>query len=293
MPRATQPRVLESRDVRDALRLMLQQPRYEVLPLASVLDNVVQHVPTAATLTVTSSPTRGPGPTVEVATKLAARGYRVVPHLASRHYSNEGDLARDLAQLQGAGVDELFVVGGDAPVASGAYRDGEELLQAVHELAPDCALGVAGYPEGHPHVSSDALWSSMTRKAELATYVVTQLCLDPATVRSWIAELQRHGINTPVVAGVPGPLRASRLLRVGQKIGVGDSLRFLKGPGAMIARLIGTRGRFDPTSLTAGLVQELDARPTGLHIYTFNALSDAERWRSELLARLEERGTHD
>ena len=36
------------------------------------------------TVAVTASPVKGLEPTVELAEKLAARGYRVVPHLAAR-----------------------------------------------------------------------------------------------------------------------------------------------------------------------------------------------------------------
>ena len=38
------------------------------------------------TVTVTASPVKGLEPTVDLAERLAARGYRVVPHLAARRW---------------------------------------------------------------------------------------------------------------------------------------------------------------------------------------------------------------
>lgn len=286
--RSALPSALASEPARSALRSMLERPRYEVLPLRGVVDAVVQHAPAAATITVTSSPSQGPAATVDVCVELARFGHRAVPHLAAREYPDRPAVQEALERLTGAGVEELFVVGGDAERPAGRYPDAESLLEEIGSLAPDLVVGVAGYPEPHPHIPDPQLAASLERKARHASYLVSQLCLDADTVARWVATLRDRGLALPVLAGVPGAVGTGRLLRVARQVGVGDSLRFLTGHGPGLARLAGP-GRFDPTDLVASLAYPGEGEaPTGLHVYTFNALADTERWRQQLLARLEE-----
>ncbi|WP_194288584.1 methylenetetrahydrofolate reductase [Ornithinicoccus halotolerans] len=269
---------------------MLERPRYEVLPLPGVAEEVARHAPAAATITVTSSPSRGPLATVEVAAELARLGHRVVPHLAARQYRDATAVEEALERLRSAGVDELFVVGGDAEEAAGSFPDAESLLQVLRPLAPDLRIGVAGYPESHPRIADDPLTQALSRKAAHASYVVSQLCLDPAAVTRWVSSLRERGLDLPVLAGIPGAVGTGRLLRISRQIGVGDSLRFLTGHGTGLARLA-RPGRFDPTHLVASLAapeEDGGEAPAGLHIYSFNALADTEQWRQQLLARLQE-----
>ena len=52
---------------RRALAERLERPRYEVLPLAGIVEEVVAHVPVSARVTVTASPAKGLDSTVETA----------------------------------------------------------------------------------------------------------------------------------------------------------------------------------------------------------------------------------
>ena len=44
-------------------------------------------------MTVTASPVKGLDATIELTERLAARGYRVVPHLAARSVTSDAHLA--------------------------------------------------------------------------------------------------------------------------------------------------------------------------------------------------------
>ena len=57
-----------------------------------------------------------------------------------------------------AGADDLFLIGGDADPPLGAYASAVELLDVVaaHPQRPR-TIGIAGYPEGHPAISDEAL----------------------------------------------------------------------------------------------------------------------------------------
>ena len=72
-------------DAEEGLLAALGHARYEVLPLDGVVDDVLANVPKSVKVTVTASPTKGLEPTLDVAERLAAHGYDVVPHLSARN----------------------------------------------------------------------------------------------------------------------------------------------------------------------------------------------------------------
>jgi hypothetical protein len=55
----------------------LERPRYEILPLDGIADEVLEHVPPGRKITLTSSPSRGLEATLGLAEQLAPRGYEV------------------------------------------------------------------------------------------------------------------------------------------------------------------------------------------------------------------------
>ena len=83
-----------------ALSLLLQEPRYEVIPVQGI-EQKVAALPYGATVTVTASPTLGLDRTLDVSTALAARGFRVVPHFAARMVTGRGHLERLVQRLEG------------------------------------------------------------------------------------------------------------------------------------------------------------------------------------------------
>ena len=278
----------------DANRLveLLRHPRYEVIPLAGAEEAVLEHVPREVTVTVTTSPKKGLEPTLELVEQIGAGGYDVVPHLAARHVRDSGHLAELVERLQAAGATDVLVMAGDAPVPAGVFDGALPLLEALAELGgPFADVGMTGYPESHVFLSDDAATRALLAKAEFSTYIVTQICFDPAVTAGWMDTVWSRGIRLPVYVGLPGPVPRSRLLRVCERIGVGDSLRSLStglgekdGPG---------EGDFDPDPLVLGLDTSLDGRRpnmAGFHVFTFNDLEGTERWRQERLARLTESG---
>lgn len=100
------------REQSSPLSLLLQAPRYEVIPVEGIEDKV-STLPYGTTVTVTASPGHGIGRTIDVSARLAGRGFRVVPHLAARMIADRGQLERILAHLEAAAIHEAFVVAGD------------------------------------------------------------------------------------------------------------------------------------------------------------------------------------
>ncbi len=96
-----------------------------------------------------------------------------------------------------------------------------------------------------------------------------------------------RGTKLPIHIGLPGPVPLTKLIRVSARIGVGDSLRFLRAHKGWLGRAFS--GAFDPTPLVEGLDASLDdERPNlaGFHVFTFNDLEGTERWRQWHLEQL-------
>jgi methylenetetrahydrofolate reductase (NADPH) len=271
-----------------SLAELLSRPRYEVFPFAGIADAVAEHVPTDVKMTVTSSPKRGLDATLSVAEELAGRGYAVVPHLSARSIADERQAQELLDRLAEAGIDEVLVIAGDVPRPAGRFEGGADLLAAMASLRNrPRERGITGYPESHPFISDEETIEAMFEKEPFATYIVSQLCFDPATIVWWVGAVRERGTELPIYVGLPGVTPSRKLLRIATRIGVGESRRFLTRHGNLVARLL-TR-RSGPDALLEGLadaVAQPQNRIAGFHFYTFNELEKTEGWRQETLERL-------
>ena len=267
---------------------LLARPRYEVIPLGGAEDAVLEHVPTHVKVTVTTSPKKGLEPTLELAERIAGRGYDVVPHLAARHVRDRTHLAELVDRLRKAGASDVLVMAGDAEEPAGEFDGSLPLLRALAELGqPFRDVGITGYPESHAFITDDETIRSMFEKEEFATYIVSQICFDPRVTAAWVGAVWDRGTHLPIHIGVPGRVSRTKLMRVSARIGVGDSLRFLRTHGGWLRRVLS--GDFDPHPLVQGLQRSLgDARPNvgGFHVFTFNELGATERWRRRELAEV-------
>src|SRR5699024_6820959 len=147
----------------------------------------------------------------------------VGPHLSARLVQDEATLATTLDTLANSGVEELFVIGGDALEPVGEYSSALELLQAISAQDRHFRIGVAGYPEPHPLISDDVAVQAMWDKREYASYIGSQMCFDARALLTWVRRVRHRGVDLPILVGLPGPASTSKLLRVGSKIGVGQS----------------------------------------------------------------------
>jgi methylenetetrahydrofolate reductase (NADPH) len=274
---------------REAVEDLLTSARYELMPFDS-FDEEITHLPEDASIAITTSPTLGIERTIERAEQAAEDGYEVVPHIAARYVEDRDHLTDIADRLTAVGVSDLFVPGGDREEPIGEFDSAYQLLDALDELgyAFD-EVGITGYPEGHEFLDDETLAESMARKEPYATYVVTQICYDPDLVIDWIDEIRARDVALPVEVGIPGVMKYQRLLQISRKVGVGDSMKFLKkttGILGFVRQLVGSRGTYKPDDLVDGLAPHVDDEHygiRGLHIYTFNQTPDTEAWRLERL----------
>lgn len=276
---------------REAAIGLLHHARFEVFPTPSVADAVQQALPAASEVTVTAAADKGLTPTLALSEQLAAAGFVVVPHLPARMIRDRSELMDILARIRAAGIDRIFVPGGDADPAVGDFPDALSVLQVLSELEDGPGrIGIGGYPESHPFIPDEVMTQALVDKQPHATEVVTNLCMDPRTVVSWVRALPARGFGLPVLVGMPGPVSRTKLVAMATHIGARDSVRFLAKNSRFFGRLLRPGGYAPSAYLERIATAAGDRGPVaGLHLYTFNQMEAVARWRHEELERLRER----
>jgi methylenetetrahydrofolate reductase (NADPH) len=274
---------------RVALERALRGVSYEVLPLRGAEESVLEHVPPTVPLTVTVTEAKGLTPTIELAERLAGHGFSATPHLAARLVRDEAQLADVVARLRSAGVDGVFVIGGDAAQPAGRFPDALSLLEGLEADGHHFRhVGIGGHPEGHGHISTELMERALERKAPHATHVITQLCFHPSTTTAWARQAKLRGVDLPIRIGLPGAVTRQKLVRISAGLGLGQSARFLAKQHSMFWRFFLPHG-YRPDRLVERLAPALGQPGHGLqgfHLFTFNEVARTEAWRQEWLARL-------
>lgn len=271
---------MSSMDTAWACRV-LDNGRIEVLPTADP-GAVAEAVPPGFKVAVTCSPRLGVDPTVELAGELRRRGLSVVPHISARGVSGPGHLERVARRLAESGIDEVFVVGGDADRPAGEYSSAAELLDAlVSAVGRTFTIGVAAYPEGHPRIPAHVLVAALLAKQRYASYAVMQICFNSAAILRWIDDARAAGLAVPLYLCLPGRVRLDRLVRIAMRLGLGPSLRYLEKQKALLPVLLTGGALYDPWAT----IEELAGSPgdarrwvVGIQWSTFNEVAATVRW---------------
>jgi methylenetetrahydrofolate reductase (NADPH) len=276
----------ENRDAQPVVTDALRRPRYEVIPLQGVEDQVIEHVPKDVKVTVTASPTKGIESTLELAERLSEQGYETVPHLSARLIRDDAHLEEIIGRLRASGIRDAFVVAGDAEEPAGKFAGASELLAAMEGLGHGLdEIGITGYPESHPFISDADTIRAMYEKEPYATYIVSQICFDAEVIAAWARRVRRRGVGLPIYVGLPGVVSRQKLLQISRGVGLGESARFLKKYGNWLARFF-LPGGYSPDHLMEGLASSFvdpKSNVQGFHVYTFNELAKTEAWRREKL----------
>src|SRR5438128_10741826 len=110
----------DPRGISPQVRALALGAKIEIIPTRDFARRLAV-VPRGATVTITCSPKFGVERTLAAAELAAGDGYHVVPHLAARQVADEAELKELVARLGAAGVHDLYVIGGDAPVPAGIF----------------------------------------------------------------------------------------------------------------------------------------------------------------------------
>ncbi len=268
---------------------LIEASNLEVIPLRS-LDEALSALPPASRVSVTASPAKGLDATLEITERLLADGHNAIPHISARLVRDPNHTRAIASWLRTNGIREIFLVGGDV-AEPGHYHEAltflADLLEADHGLQQ---VGVTAYPDGHPLIETPVLHAALHAKqalldeAKLDGYCSTQMCFDPAGIVNWLADERRAGLTLPVHLGIAGVVDRAKLLGIGVRLGIGQSLRYLRKNRRAMTRLM-TVPHYDPNDLLVPLsshAAELDI--AGLHVFTFNQVAATAEWRQRNLS---------
>ncbi|MCP4302718.1 MAG: methylenetetrahydrofolate reductase [Gammaproteobacteria bacterium] len=283
---------LKSDAERQALLKTVEEAYMEIFPTPTI-ESKLDVLEPDSYVAVTCSPSKGVDVTLDMVERLAHRGFKVVPHIAAKMVKDDAHLREILRRLDDLPVISIFVPGGDAAQPVGKFSTALELLRAIADLDHKFTeIGVGAHPEGHPAVSNEVLLEALLKKQEVSNYMVTQMCFGADALATWLRDVRERGITLPAWIGIPGVSDRSRLVSTSLRIGVGNSVRYLKNHGRIAARLLMSK-TYRPDGLLADLAPYI-ADPAycieGHHIYCFNQVERAEQWRHEFLDSLRSHG---
>jgi methylenetetrahydrofolate reductase (NADH) len=238
-------------------------------------------LPRGACVYISAVPHRAAEESVTAAIRLRAAGLEPVPHIAVRNFASVGALDDCLARLNGeAEVRRVLVIAGDR-ADCGPFRSAADALDSgLFRRRGIRALGVAGYPEGHPKIGNDALFKALAEKiaaAEatgLAVEIVTQFCFDARAILDYVARLRAFGFEQPLRIGLAGPTSLSALLRYAGRCGVRASAQALARRSGMLRQMFALTV---PDDIIRALAEAAPSRVSA-HFFSFGGLPAAARW---------------
>ena len=274
--------------VNKRIRKDLENAYMEIIPVPGIEDRIGTLQPNMH-VAITCSPTKGVDTTLELSEKLIAQGFQVIPHISAKSVTGEKHLETIIKKLDELSIESVFVPGGDGPEPLGEFNNAYDLLKALQKSGHNLKkIGIAAHPEGHPDISNKILMEALEKKKGLADYIVTQMCFDANILGDWLVRINQQGIHLPVWVGLPGVIERGPLLRTSLRIGVGDSLRFLKKKSKVAAELMKS-SIYNPEKLVTSISEYKDIADTnlaGYHIFCFNQIEKTEKWRTETIAKL-------
>lgn len=264
---------------------LLTRARFEVLPIDGIQDDVRRELAPGTTVHVACPADLGADVSVRFASEIASEGFDTVPHVAARTVRDERHLSSLCDRMSAAGIVRAFFPGGDGKVPAGKYESAVELIRDLSEIDHGLVdIGITCYPQSHPTIPAGVLMRALLEKQSVATFMVSESCLDPQLTIRWLRRAREGGATLPLMVGVPGIVPIRRLLAAYQAFGLREARSFLKKQHGMITALL--RRRFSPADVVFGMAEAATEVQLGIdrvHFFTFNEIAKTEKWRQRIL----------
>jgi methylenetetrahydrofolate reductase (NADPH) len=273
------------------LRSLIADARYEVIPLKN-LEPQLEHIPTGASVSVTCSFAKGQQTTLDLARRIQDLGHMVVPHISARLTEDDVAVKKIAEYCRELGLQEIFLVAGDAPEPVGKY-DGvvtflKDFLGHDHGLQ---RIGVTAYPDGHSLIPKEVVHAALHEKqallaeAGIGGFASTQMHFDTKQWIQWARDERAAGFTLPLHIGAPGAVDRAKLISLSTKLDIGSSVRFLKKNSGAIFKMF-RPGGYDPVKFLSPLAKVADElNLEGVHLFTFNNVDATAEWQRAYLAK--------
>lgn len=254
------------------------------------LDEVMRILPAGTEVFVANLPNESADVLIKAAASLRKAGLTPVPHIVARNIKSKHELDRMLAGLVAdAGVEQALILGGDRDQAAGEFDTALQIIRTgLLEQHGIRRIAIACYPEGHPRIADDILWTALrekldaARQAGLETLLVSQFLFDPKPIVIFARALREAGIETPLRVGVAGPADRGKLIKYALRCGVGASLRVLRERGNLARNVLAGE---TPDDLLGTVAEAQADDPSlgiaGAHFFTFGDPARSARWAEE------------
>ena len=203
-------------------------------------------------------------------------GLESMAHLTCVGHSSD-EILKVLESIKEQNVDNVLALRGDPPAGEtnftkpdNGFGYAEELVQFIRERFSFC-IGVAGYPEGHPESSNlkEDLFHLKKKVLAGASFIVTQLFFDNKYYFDFVADLQKIGVDVPVIPGIMPIVNLKQIKRFTKMCGATI-------PPDLMARLEAVQN--DPEAVyqigidhaTNQCEKLLMQRAPGIHFYKLN-----------------------
>jgi methylenetetrahydrofolate reductase (NADPH) len=220
---------------------------------------------------------------VAQAARLKHLGYDPIPHVPARSIRDRTHLAHYLTALRAeADIRQVLIIGGSPAEPVGQFTSTLELLETG--MFEGLRVGIAGHPEGMPHLSERecdhilALKNQYAQATGTDMFIMTQWSLNVRTIHTWLDRIA--SFNTlPIYLGIPGPTTAATLLQFARICGVKTTLLGLRQQPTRLGQLLTVQ---TPDYLVEGLRDRIDH----FHLYTFGGLQRSQDWLSTRQAEI-------
>ena len=228
---------------------------------------------------------------VATAKRLAADGYKVMPHFPARIIKDKATLGDWIARYQGeAGVDQALLLAGGVAQPHGEFHSSMQLMETgLFGDAGFKRLHVAGHPEGNRDIDKnggdqnvmDALhWKQRfadTSDAQMA--LATQFAFEAGPIIAWADAIKAAGIDLPIHLGIAGPAKLQTMIKFAIACGVGPSLKVLQKRAKDVTKLVLP---FEPTEVLTELAAHKAAHPdfnvTNIHFFPLGGIKTNANW---------------
>ena len=231
---------------------------------------------------------------VVTAKRVAAEGYKVMPHFPARIIKDQATLEDWIARYQGeAGVEQALVLAGGVKDPHGDFDSSMQLLETgAFDRAGFKRLHVAGHPEGNRDIDPDGSrknvedamqWKQkFSERTDAEMALATQFAFDADPIIKWADDLAAAGVTLPIHIGIAGPAKLQTLIKFAIACGVGPSLKVLQKRAMDVSKLLLP---YEPTDVLTKLAAHKAANPdfniTNVHFFPLGGIKTNAEWAIE------------
>ncbi len=218
--------------------------------------------------------------TVKIASDVKKYGVNAMAHITCVS-STRDTIVSQINKVKDAGIENILALRGDIPegmnINENQYSHATELVGEIKRIYPECCIGGACYPEGHPEAANkDEDIKHIKEKVDAGCeFLTTQMFFDNSIFYNYIYRLREAGIMVPVLAGIMPITTAKQVERSIQLSGCCVPARFKS--------IVDYFGDTNEKMIQAGIVyatdQIIDLIANGIthiHVYSMNKPQVAE-----------------